>query len=617
MKIRSTPFGLLLCVLLLVPGTPASAQTDPPAAELVWSATTDFAGKMMDVDRFDNVYSVGDTIVGGIVLTRKFSPDGTLLWERSYRPEFAVKANWVAADPNGGAYVVGYKWTGSNQSAIGYFVLRYDADGNLVWTDLSDGGAAQAVRAVADRAGNAYVTGGLYVAGSYTIGIVKYSPAGRAQWVCPAVNPNGNGFPGTPLPTGLYLSDDGGSVAASGTSGYNYYVLSCDQSGVKRFQDFRDHSVYAAAVAVNNQGEVYFGNGLAGGAGMQITKYSAQGAVLWTNVYPQGDYIYRLALDSQGNVIATGPDYSNYYANWVTMKVAPAGALLWSATFDALTANNEIPAFVALDSLGQRLRHGRGRPGGGPRQRQQLYAHGHVEIQRGRRPCVDDRLDRRRVWQRRSGGQRRQQPVRAGLRPDVHRALPPDQPRGRRAPSAAARRGTGRADEPGRELEHPRQDQPHVDQHRHQRDVDHRTALQREHVHGVCRRRPARRDGEVLDRFRGEVALDISLSDVRVQRRGRSPYSNIASATAPGAHAAADGPSRLGAGRTRREGILASAEACYRAPPTPVGAGITRTASAVPTTVLSGRNRVRRKRLCSNRRNRTGLQLLAGNRDWK
>jgi len=350
MKIQPAPFGLFLSVLLLVPATPAPAQTPAPAAEVVWSATTDFAGKMMDVDRFDNVYSVGDTIVGGIVLTRKFDPDGFLLWERSYRPEFAVKATWVAADPNGGAYVVGYKWTGSKQSAIGYFVLRYDADGTLVWSDISDGAAGIAVRAVADLAGNAYVTGGLYVAGSFTIGIVKYSPAGR-QWVCRAVNPNGDGFPGTPLPTGLYLSDDDGSVAASGTSGYNYYVLSCDQSGFKRFQDFRDHSVYAAGVAINNQGEVYFGNGLAGGLGMQITKYSATGAVDWTKVYPQGDYIYRLAIDSKGNVIATGPDYSAYYANWVTMKVAPGGTLLWSATFDALTANDEVPAYIALDRL--------------------------------------------------------------------------------------------------------------------------------------------------------------------------------------------------------------------------------------------------------------------------
>jgi hypothetical protein len=38
---------------------------------------------------------------------------------------------------------------------------------------------------------------------------------------------------------------------------------------------------------------------------------------------------------------------------------------------------------------------------------------------------------------------------------------------------------------------------------------------------------------------------------------------------------------------------------------------------AVPTTVLSRRNRVRWNLPCSNRRNRTSLQLLAGNRDRK
>jgi hypothetical protein len=108
--------------------------------------------------------------------------------------------------------------------------------------------------------------------------------------------------------------------------------------------------VYAAAVAVNNAGEVYFGNGLPGGAGMQIRKYSPTGVLQWTNLYSPGDYIHRLALDSLGNVIAIGPDYgTSYYANWVTMKVAPNGAKLWSNTFSGLDGNNEIPNFVAVD----------------------------------------------------------------------------------------------------------------------------------------------------------------------------------------------------------------------------------------------------------------------------
>ena len=457
MKIQSAPFGLLLSVLLLVPGTPAARADRGPRR----------GGRLVGDQRLrrqDDGYRplrqrlLGRRhIVGGIVLTRKFNPDGFLLWERTYRPEFAVKATWVAADPNGGAYVVGYKWTGSNQSAIGYFVLRYDADGNLSWSDVPDG-TGMAVRAVADRAGNAYVTGHLFVAGSVTTGIVKYSPAGR-QWVCPVVNPNGGLFPGTPSPTGLYLSDDDGSVAASGTSGYLYYVLSCDQSGSKRFQDFRDHSVYAAGVAINNQGELYFGNGLVGGAGMQITKYSATGVVLWTNVYPQGDYIYRLALDSQGNVIATGPDYSGYYANWVTLKVSPAGALVWSATYDALIANNEIPAFVALDSLDNVYVTGVGGPevvaANGSRYMRMVtvkYSAGGAlvwtigSIEGGSGNVVRVGGDGSTLFVQGYGG--------------CHRALPPDRPRGRRAaaPTAAARRGTGRADEPGRELERPRQD---------------------------------------------------------------------------------------------------------------------------------------------------------------
>jgi hypothetical protein len=349
LTIRAGLCGVLLS-LLSVALIPCAHAQSTAAVDVVWEATSaNFGGRMMDIDRFENVYSVGDTYVNGVVLTRKFSPDGILLWERTFRPEVQVRATWVAADPNGGAYVVGFKWITSDQYPVGYFVLRYDADGNLVFSDIVDGSAAQAVRAEADHAGNAYVTRGLYDAGVFRIGIVKYSPAGR-QWVCPVVNPNGTGFPGTPFPTGLFVSDNDSWIAASGTIGYNFYVLSCDPSGFKRFQDFRDISVYAAAVAVNNAGEVYFGNGVAGGAGMQLRKYSPTGVLQWTNLYSPGDYIHRLALDSLGNVIAIGPDYgTSYYANWVTMKVAPNGTKLWSNIFDGLDGNNEIPNFVAVD----------------------------------------------------------------------------------------------------------------------------------------------------------------------------------------------------------------------------------------------------------------------------
>jgi hypothetical protein len=87
------------------------------------------------------------------------------------------------------------------------------------------------------------------------------------------------------------------------------------------------------------------------------------------------------------------------------------------------------------------------------------------------------------------------------------------------------------------------------------------------------------------EKLREELTLariDRSLRPARRTRRGRHP----------------------GARRTHPA-------ACRR----PLGAGSPRPAAAVPTTVLSGRNRIRRKRLCWNPRNRAGLQLLAGNWD--
>jgi hypothetical protein len=73
------------------------------------------------------------------------------------------------------------------------------------------------------------------------------------------------------------------------------------------------------------------------------------------------------------------------------------------------------------------------------------------------------------------------------------------------------------------------------------------------------------------------------------------------------------GPAR----RTRRRGHPGVRRTRSTARIRPVGPGLARSAAAVPTAVLSGRNRVRRKSLCWNRRNRTGLQLFAGNQNRK
>ncbi len=115
--------------------------------------------------------------------------------------------------------------------------------------------------------------------------------------------------------------------------------------------------------------------------------------------------------------------------------------------------------------------------------------------------------------------------------------------------------------------------------------------------------RAAKAIQDKLDRLDEAFLFERSIR----HRAVRPPRREIAR----GAHARPDRASLRLSGRTRRRRhprVRGTRSAARRRP---VGPGLTRPAPAVPTTVLSRRNCVRRKSICSNRRNRTGFQLLA------
>jgi site-specific DNA recombinase len=106
-----------------------------------------------------------------------------------------------------------------------------------------------------------------------------------------------------------------------------------------------------------------------------------------------------------------------------------------------------------------------------------------------------------------------------------------------------------------------------------------------------------------LDRLDEAFLFQRSIvRDVRPTRR----------AAARGADARADRETLHGARRTRRRGHPGVRRADPAARGGPVGAGAARSAAAVPSAVFSGGNRVRRRAVRWNRRNRSRLQLLAG-----
>lgn len=134
--------------------------------EFLWDRT--WGGDYKDgavsaaMDTVGNVYLAGTTRSfdagsnDGFLL--KYSPDGELLWERTWGGHGYDGATSVAIDPFDGIYVTG--WNTSLGVDIDAYLVKYTSDGELVWQKALAGsqyGGSEGV--VTNTLGNVYMTG--------------------------------------------------------------------------------------------------------------------------------------------------------------------------------------------------------------------------------------------------------------------------------------------------------------------------------------------------------------------------------------------------------------------------------------------------------------------------
>ena len=130
---------------------------------------------------------------------RKYDPDGAEVWTRQFGHERHDEIHGITLGPSGGVYVVGYtdeSFDGfTNTGGRDAFVRKYDADGNVVWTQQfgseSAAGAQPNDKGLGiglDASGNVYVVGS--TTGRFAGGegggsdgfIRKMGPTGNALW---------------------------------------------------------------------------------------------------------------------------------------------------------------------------------------------------------------------------------------------------------------------------------------------------------------------------------------------------------------------------------------------------------------------------------------------------
>ena len=205
--------------------------------------------------------------------TVKYDPDGNILWTDTIDNGDDDRAYGVATDCSGNIIVTGYSLIAGNYD---YYTVKYDPDGNVLWADTLDNGDTDDAQGVAtDGSCNIIVTGNCLIAGNSEYFTVKYDPDGNVLWTDTII---GNG------------DDSAFGVATDGSD--NIIVTGCSS--------------------------------IAGNYDYYTVKYDLDGNVLWTDTLDNGDTddARGVATDGSDNIIVTG--WSTFATNdYFTVKYVP------------------------------------------------------------------------------------------------------------------------------------------------------------------------------------------------------------------------------------------------------------------------------------------------------
>jgi len=268
----------------------------------------------------------------------------------------------MTIDNSGNIYVTGT----SNVTGEGpnYILIKYDANGNQLWTSSYNGpanGQDAAWAVTTDASGNVYIVGSSQGIGSDSAdyAVIKYNSAGDTQWVR-----RYNG-PGNSIDFARQIWVDlTGNVFVTGYSigsgtGQDYATIKYNSSGVEQWVARYDRfnlNDRAFALGVDNSGNVYVGgNGDSINHDFKLIKYDSLGNQVWIRTYNgpanEKDEILALVLDEDGNIYVSGNSQGTDNFDIMTIKYDTAGTVLWEHRYDYANDYEKVTA-MTIDDLG-------------------------------------------------------------------------------------------------------------------------------------------------------------------------------------------------------------------------------------------------------------------------
>ena len=350
-------FALLLILSGLI--LPVESQEEP---SILWIET--FDGGSSDQAQDVTVDSMGDIIVTGIsvkmtaenYMTVKYDGNGNQVWNSTF--EGGNQARSVAVDSADNIIVTGHSFNGFIDS---FLTIKYDKDGNLLW-DKIHGEEWRGEGVATDSQNNIIVVGYYYVEdvmGQWDIHVVKYDSDGDQIWSRTyddlygerafdvAVDSNDN-----LLIAGMFYDDMTRDLA----------LIKYDKNGnllwTRTYNGgYEDEGHSVAVDSLNNVIVTGFKSDSATNRYFLTIKYDTDGNRIWTKTYRKElqDEAYSVAVDSEDNVLVTGWSFDGTVRDLTTIQYDKDGNQLWTTSHEGSPTYGSLVELrgygVAVDSV--------------------------------------------------------------------------------------------------------------------------------------------------------------------------------------------------------------------------------------------------------------------------
>jgi uncharacterized delta-60 repeat protein len=342
----------------------------------------------MAIDNSNNIYVTGYSLGDSLNYdwaTIKYNSNGDSVWVKRYFPAGNISDDWaysICLDrqmTGQYVYVTGYRYT-SAQTFIDYVTIKYNQNGDTLWTAAYTGSGAQDDKAYAvavDNQGNVYVTGTSMGSGSaYDYLTVKYNASGVEQWTQRYNGPANNYDYGHAIAV-----DESGNVYVTGWSWGTSSFADCAtikyntngvQQWVQRYNGTGNGNEQSIAIKVDGSGNVYIAGNSAGNgsnADAILIKYNSAGVQQWVQRYNGAgnnyDAAMSVALDPRPNnpfAYITGNTYTNssQLNDCFTIKYTSGGDSQWVRLYDGGVNQRDYGNSITVDTLGSVYVTGRG-----------------------------------------------------------------------------------------------------------------------------------------------------------------------------------------------------------------------------------------------------------------